>query len=75
YFNSRFGFPLKEFLKIVRCNASYKDIAGGNLSPQKNFFDQAHFIKELKKYTGKTPKELYKNENGRFLQLHHPKPL
>jgi len=51
------------------CNASYSDISEGNLFPQEDYFDQAHFIKEIKKYTGTTPKELYKNENVRFLQL------
>ncbi|MCU0391201.1 MAG: AraC family transcriptional regulator, partial [Thermoflexibacter sp.] len=52
YFNSKFGISLKEFLKIVRCNASYKEISKGNINPQADdFFDQAHFIKEIKKYT------------------------
>ncbi|WP_268849365.1 helix-turn-helix domain-containing protein [Flavobacterium aestivum] len=74
YFNQQFGFSLKEFLKIVRCNATYKDISNGNLSPQTNFFDQAHFIKEVKKYTGATPKELHKNKNDRFLQLSVAEP-
>jgi len=69
YFSSQFGIPLKEFLKIVRCNASYDEISNGNISPQTDFFDQAHFIKEIKKYTGVTPKELSKNKNDRFLQL------
>ena len=69
YFNSQFGIPLKEFLKIVRCNATYQEISNGNLKPQNDFFDQAHFIKEIKKYTGATPKELHKNKNDRFLQL------
>jgi AraC-like DNA-binding protein len=45
YFTNQFGFPLKEFLKIVRCNASYKEIADGNLFPGKDFFDQPHFIR------------------------------
>jgi AraC-like DNA-binding protein len=69
YFQSKYGIPLKEFLSIVRCNASYKEIANGVISPQLSYFDQAHFIKEIKKYTGVTPKELRKNQNDRFLQL------
>ena len=69
YFNQQFGFSLKAFLNIVRCNASYSDISEGNLYPQEDYFDQAHFIKEIKKYTGATPKELHKNKNVRFLQL------
>ncbi|MDI9342468.1 MAG: AraC family transcriptional regulator [Sediminibacterium sp.] len=69
YFNTQFGFPLKTFLKIVRCQSAYKAISNGSLGPQADYFDQAHFIKEVKKYTGATPKELHKNKNGRFLQL------
>ena len=69
YFNQQFGFSLKSFLNIVRCNSSYKDISKGNLFPSENYFDQAHFIKEIKKHTGATPRELFKNKNVRFLQL------
>ena len=69
YFNQKFGFSLKTFSNILKCNSSYREIANGQLFPQQNYFDQAHFIKEVKKYTGSTPKELYKNENDRFLQL------
>jgi len=69
YFNKQFGFSLKTFSNIIRCNFSYPKIAKGLLYPQKDFFDQAHFIKEMNKYTGTTPKELFKNENDRFLQL------
>ncbi|GAA0876052.1 hypothetical protein GCM10009118_24620 [Wandonia haliotis] len=69
YFNQQFGFSLKSFSNIVRCNSSYKDISKGNLFPSENYFDQAHFIKEIKKHTGATPSELFRNENVRFLQL------
>lgn len=69
YFQTQFGITLKEFINIVRCNATYEEISKGNLNPNSNYFDQAHFIKEIKKYTGATPKELNKNKNDRFLQL------
>ncbi|PID62427.1 MAG: AraC family transcriptional regulator [Ignavibacteriae bacterium] len=69
YFNAQFGFSLKEFLKIVRFKSSYKHISEGTLYPKNEYFDQAHFIKEVKKYSGVTPKELHKNKNDRFLQL------
>jgi AraC-like DNA-binding protein len=69
YFNNQYGFPLKVFINIVRCNGAYLDIAKGKMFPRDDFFDQSHFIKEIKKYTGSTPTELYKNENDRFLQL------
>lgn len=69
YFQIQFGITLKEFLNIVRCNATYEEISNGNLNPNFDYFDQAHFIKEIKKYTGTTPKELSQNKNDRFLQL------
>ncbi len=69
YFNTQFGFPLKKFLNIVRCHHSYEKIANGDLYPSTNYTDQAHFIKEIKKYTDNTPKELHKNDNDRFIQL------
>lgn len=69
YFNLTFGLSLKEYLNILRCNQTYKDISNNKLSPQSKYFDQSHFIKEIRKYTGVTPTELYKNRNDRFLQL------
>ncbi len=69
YFNKQFGFPLKTFLNILRCHASYKEIARGETSAPLNFYDQAHFIKEIKRHTGNTPKQLFNDKNDRFLQL------
>ena len=69
YFQTQFGITLKEFLNIVRCNATYEEISNGNLIPNSDYFDQPHFIKEIKRYTGATPKELNQNKNDRFLQL------
>lgn len=69
YFTQQFGFPLKTLLNILRLHASYSHIAAGNLYPHKEYFDQAHFVKEIKKYTGVSPKTLSQNKNDRFLQL------
>jgi len=69
YFKKRFGLSLKAYCNILKCSASFKHIKKGRLAPEYNYFDQSHFIKELKKYTGNRPKDLYKNENDRFLQL------
>lgn len=69
YFNQQFGFSLKTFSNILKCKSSYPDIANGQLHPRKDYYDQSHYIKEVKRYTGSTPKELYRNENDRFLQL------
>ncbi len=69
YFTEQIGCPLKTLLNIVRCNASYPNIAEGKLYPEKEYTDQSHFIKEIKKYTENSPGQLHKNENDRFLQL------
>ncbi|MEQ1553815.1 MAG: AraC family transcriptional regulator [Ferruginibacter sp.] len=69
YFNSNFGLSLKNYVNIVRCNSTFKNISKDNLCPESNYYDQSHYIKEVKKITGVTPKELYRNKNDRFLQL------
>ena len=69
YFNQQFGLSLKAYCNILRFQASLSQIKEGKLFPQLNFYDQSHFIKEIKKYSGASPKELYKNKNSRFLQF------
>ncbi|WP_422083811.1 DUF6597 domain-containing transcriptional factor [Ulvibacterium sp.] len=69
YFNDRFGFPLKTFCNILKCHSSFPHIANGQLFPEKAYYDQAHFIKEVRRFTGATPKDLFHNKNDRFLQL------
>ncbi|MCX2475564.1 AraC family transcriptional regulator [Pedobacter sp. MC2016-05] len=69
YFNQQLGISLKAYCNILRFQASLPHIKDGQLSPQLNFTDQSHFIKEIKKLSGVSPKELFKNENDRFLQF------
>jgi AraC-like DNA-binding protein len=69
YFNQYFGLSLKAYCNILRFQASLPHIKEGKLLPQLNFTDQSHFIKEVKKLSGVSPKELFKNENDRFLQF------
>ena len=69
YFKNRFGIPLKSYCKILKCFASFKHIKKGQLFPEQNYFDQSHFIKDLKKHTGNNPTELFENKNDRFLQF------
>jgi AraC-like DNA-binding protein len=69
YFNDKFGISLKKFCTILRFKASFQHIKEGKLFPEQNFADQAHFIREVKKLTGFTPKELCKNQNDRFVQF------
>lgn len=69
YFNQQFGLSLKAYCKILRFQASLPHIKNGELYPQLNFSDQSHFIKEIKQFSGVSPKELHKNKNDRFLQF------
>jgi len=69
YFTQQFGLSLKMFCKILRFRTSLEHIAQGRLSPELNFTDQTHFIKEIKKFSGVIPKELSKNKNDRFVLL------
>lgn len=69
YFNEKFGISLKAYCNIIKVYESYKDIKKGNLYPVLNYYDQSHFIKEIKKHTGTNPKKLKNNKNDRYLQL------
>jgi AraC-like DNA-binding protein len=69
YFHQQFGISPKAYCNILRLGASFKHISEGKLFPEQNFTDQNHFIKEIKKFTGVTPKELSKNKDGRFMDI------
>ena len=69
YFKDQFGISLKSYCTILRYRSSFDHLTEKELYPQQNYSDQAHFIKEVKKYSGVTPGALAKNENNRFIQL------
>ncbi len=69
YFNQQFGVSLKEYCNILRFRSSFQHIKQGKLFPQQNFTDQSHFIKQVKKLSGVSPKELKQNQNDRFIQF------
>jgi len=69
YFQSTFGLSLKKYCSIRRGSSNFSQIKKGQLYPEQGYFDQSHFIKDIKKITGFTPKTLLKNENDRFLQF------
>lgn len=69
YFNQQFGLSLKAYGSILRFRASFPQIRQGKLFPEGQFADQAHFIREVKKFAGVTPRALHKNQNGRFIQF------
>jgi len=69
YFTDNFGLSLKAYCSILRFKTSLHHIKEGKLFPELNFADQAHFIKEVKKFSGVVPRELFKNQNDRFILL------
>ncbi|MHA4811132.1 DUF6597 domain-containing transcriptional factor [Flavitalea flava] len=69
YCKDRLGLSLKAYNNIFRCSTAYTDLRAGKLYPQNEYFDQSHFIKEVKKHTGQNPSELHANKNDRILQF------
>jgi AraC-like DNA-binding protein len=69
YFQQLFGLSLKAYGNILRFRASFPQLKAGKLFPEQNFTDQAHFIREVKKYAGVVPKELARNQDDRFIQF------
>ncbi|MGB4771298.1 MAG: helix-turn-helix domain-containing protein [Chitinophagaceae bacterium] len=61
-FRKTVGTTAKKFASIVRLNAVMKNMGAAksltDLCYEYGFFDQAHFIKELKQFTGHTPEQL-----------------
>jgi len=73
YMNKYIGVSLKKYLNIQKCYRAYFQIREGEFFPEKGFYDQAHFIREVKKHTGKTPSQLFKGQNDQFIQLKNMK--
>ncbi|MGX5820609.1 helix-turn-helix domain-containing protein [Chitinophaga lutea] len=69
YFHQTLGVSLKTYCSILRFRASFHHIKEGKLFPEQRFFDQSHFIREIKKLSGVSPKELSRNQNDRFIQF------
>lgn len=69
YFNDYYGLSLKTYCSIIRFRASLHHLKEGKLFPEENFSDQPHFIREVKKLAGASPKELARNQNDRFIQF------
>ena len=69
YFNQQFGLSVKSYCTILRFRASFEQIKEGKFYPEQDFADQAHFIKDVKRFSGVTPKELNRNIDDRFIQF------
>jgi AraC-like DNA-binding protein len=69
YFTKYFGISLKAYCGFLRFRISFNQLKKGELFPELNFSDQAHFSREVKKLSGVNPLELSRNENDRFIQV------
>jgi AraC-like DNA-binding protein len=64
-FSSAIGLSPKQLSKTIRIQAALKSLLTKDvdrltdLAYENEYFDQAHFIKEFKEFTGLTPKEFY----------------
>jgi len=65
YFSKYLGVPLKQYLNIRRLYKSFFTLYNEELK-QSNlpYFDQAHFIKEFKRYTSYTPGKIKHNSDS-----------
>lgn len=69
YLKRYLGVSLKEYLNIQRVNKAYLNLRTGIFAPTDEYYDQSHFIREVKKYTGTTPRNVFQKINDRFIQL------
>jgi AraC-like DNA-binding protein len=73
-FTSAIGLSPKQLSKIIRVQATLKMIANNQFTSltaiayEGNYYDQAHFIKDFKEFTGVSPKQFYVN-NLKMSQL------
>lgn len=64
-FSAVIGLSPKQLSKIIRLQATLKILLNGqfnrltHLAYENEYYDQAHFIKDFKEFTGCTPKEFY----------------
>lgn len=66
-FSATIGLSPKQLSKIIRFQATLKTLLSRNftsltvLAHEGEYYDQAHFIKDFKEFTGLTPREFYGN--------------
>ncbi|MFO7656164.1 MAG: AraC family transcriptional regulator [Bacteroidales bacterium] len=63
------GIGIKDYSKIIRFKKSLRDVKN-NKSDYFYYYDQSHYIREIKQFTGLTPEKLNLNNNDRFIQYY-----
>ena len=68
--NNMIGIGVKDYSKIVRFKFSLQEAKKDQFS-RLNYYDQSHHIREIKQYTGLTPKKIDLKNNDRFIQYYY----
>ncbi len=68
--NNMIGIGIKDYSKIVRFKKSLRDIQN-NQSDFALYYDQSHYIRDIKQFTGLTPQRLNLKNNDRFIQYYN----
>lgn len=69
YFTKYLGISLKSYLNIQKVYTAYTPIINKEFYPDNGFFDQPHLIREIKKHTHNTPKQLESQKDDEYIQL------
>lgn len=69
YLKKYLGINLKTFLRIQRAYSAYFKIREGNFTPAENYYDQSHYIREIKEHSGASPKQIYKDLDQKFKHI------
>lgn len=64
------GIGVKEYSKITRFKKSLLEIKKSDCNYY-HYYDQSHFIREVKQYAGKTPKQMDLRNDDRFIQYYY----
>lgn len=67
--NNMIGIGIKDYSKIVRFKKSLRDVKN-NKTDYFHYYDQSHYIRDIKQFTGLTPEKLNLNNNDRFIQYY-----
>lgn len=68
------GIGIKDYSKIVRFKESLREVKI-NKSDYSHYYDQSHYIREIKQFTGLTPEKLNLKNNDRFIQYYDFEPI
>lgn len=69
HFKKQIGISPKQLAKAIRLQANLQKLLNQqtetltNIAYENEYFDQAHFTKDFKEFTGITPKDFLKNDN------------